>query len=154
MELAVDYTTKSDSSEKKPHFTKVYKPGWNRIKGLLEGDPTAARVWVFLVENAGHDNVLACSMAILEEELGLHRKTIYKKVKYLSEQGALAIAKMGTANVYILNPHETWKASEEFKNYHAITARALIGKAENKGFRKRLTHIVGQAEQVELFPVD
>lgn len=154
MDLAVDYTSSRDSSEKKPQFTKIYKPGWNRIKRLLEGDPTAARVWVFLVENAGHDNVLACSMAILEEELGLHRKTIYKKVKYLSEQGALAIAKMGTANVYILNPHETWKASEEFKNYHAITARALIGKSENKAFRKRLTHIVGQAEQVELFPVD
>lgn len=154
MYAALDLQDHNNSSDKKPHFTKVYKPGWNRIKRLLEGDPTAARVWVFLVENAGHDNVLACSMAILEEELGLHRKTIYKKVKYLSEQGALAVAKMGTANVYILNPHETWKASEEFKNYHAITARALIGKNENKGFRKRLTHIVGHTEQAELFPSD
>lgn len=154
MQTAVNFSDERPSREKNPPFTKIYRPGWDRIKDLLSGDATAARVWVFLVENAGHDNVLACGMAILEEELGLHRKTISKKIKYLSDQGALIVAKMGTANVYILNPHETWKASEEFKNYHAITARALIGKAENRGFRKRLTHIVGQAEQVELFPTD
>lgn len=154
MQTAVNFSDERTSREKNPPFTKVYRPGWDRIKDLLSGDATAARVWVFLVENAGHDNVLACGMTVLEEELGLHRKTISKKIKYLSEQGALIVAKMGTANVYILNPHETWKASEEFKNYHAITARALIGKAENRGFRKRLTHIVGQAEQVELFPTD
>lgn len=154
MNTALDLHTSFDIAERKPPFTKIYKPGWSRIKRLLAGDATAARVWVFLVENAGHDNVLACSMAILEEELCLHRKTIYKKIKYLADQGALVVAKMGTANVYILNPHETWKASEEFKNYHAITARALIGKNENRGFRKRLTHIVGHAEQTELFPTE
>jgi|SRR6056297_1838308 len=151
MEFAQTPSRHSERREKSPHFTKVYQPGWKRISKLLNGDPTAARVWVFLVENAGHDNVLACSMAVLEEELNLHRKTISKKIGYLRDEGALQVAKMGTANVYILNPHETWKASEEFKNYHAITARALIGESENKGLRKRLTHMVKHADQADLF---
>lgn len=146
--------TQHQEREKAPTFTKVYERGWDRILNLCEKDSNAARLWAFLVRNAGHDNVIACSMQVLQDELCLCRRTISDKVKYLASVGALQVAKMGTANVYILNPHETWKASEEFKNYHAITARALIGKAENRGFRKRLTHIVGQAEQVELFPTD
>ena len=137
--------------EKPPHFTKVYEKGWDRILHLCEKDSNAARLWAFLVRNAGHDNVIACSMQVLQDELSLCRRTISDKVKFLAKAGALQVAKMGTANVYILNPHETWKASEEFKNYHAITARALIGESENKGLRKRLTHMVKHADQADLF---
>ena len=135
------FSFSSEKKASKKHFTKVYDAGWQRIVSLCEKDPNAARVWAFLVRHAGHDNVLVCSMAVMEDELGLCRRTLSSKVAYLERAGALMIAKMGTANAYVLNPHETWKTGEEFKNFHRLNARALIGKRENKRFPRRFTHM-------------
>ena len=111
-------------------FTKIYDRGWQRILDLIEKDPNAARAWAFLVRNASYDNVIVCSMFVLSDELNLHRRTLSNKVKFLQKVGALEVAKIGTANAYILNPYETWKTNEEFKNFHRITAQALkIGRA-------------------------
>ena len=108
------------------------------------------RLWAFLVRNAGYDNVIVCSMFVLSDELKLHRRTLSNKVRFLEKIDAMKIAKIGTANAYTLNPDETWKTSEEFKNYHRISAQALIGKSENgcpitdgPRFKKRMTHMVG-----------
>ena len=131
-------------------FTKIYDRGWQRILDLIQTDPNAARLWAFLVRNAGYDNVIVCSMFVLSDELKLHRRTLSNKVKFLQKIGAMKVAKIGTANAYILNPDETWMTSEEFKNFHRISAQALIGRSENRKadgcserFKKRMTHMVG-----------
>lgn len=113
-------------------------------------EENAARLWAFLVRNTGYDKVIVCSIFVLSDELQLHRRTLANTVKLLQKIGAMKVAKIGTANAYILNPDETWKTSEEFKNYHRISAQALIGKSENRKveeysprFKKRMTHMVG-----------
>ena len=132
----------SNETAKSPKFTKVYDKGLQRMMDLVKDDPNAARLWAFLVRKAGYDNAVVVSMAVLGEELGLSRRCLHNKVRYLEEVGALVVGKIGTGSVYILNHEEVWKTAEEFKNYHQISVQALLGKAENKHLPKRLTHLV------------
>jgi hypothetical protein len=73
-----------------------------------------------------------------------------RAVSYLDQVGALVIAKVGTANAYILNPDETWKTYEEHKSFCAFNARTLASKKQNQNLRRRLTHLIEKQEQREL----
>jgi Fe2+ or Zn2+ uptake regulation protein len=123
-------------------FTKVYPRGWHRLKTLLKANPTAARVWGFLVEQAGHDNSLVCTSEVIADELEVSVRTVFRSVAFLEKAGALVIAKVGTANAYILNPEETWKTYEEHKSFCAFSSRTLASKKQNQNLRRRLTHMI------------
>jgi hypothetical protein len=139
---------------KGPRFVKLYDKGLERLGQLitLTGGPTVAKVWLFLVTYCGHDNALACPIELMAEELNVHRKSISRATKYLEENGAIVIAKMGTANLYILNDQEVWKTYEEHKRFCGFRARALVGFKENPGIKKRLTHMIGEPPEPELSP--
>lgn len=119
-------------------FTKVYQGGFERILTLVDNDPSALKIWAFLVKHAERNNVVVCSMKVLEDELGLTRQTISKKVKYLVERGAMRLGKIGTANVYILNPEETSKTAEWGKTHVGVKAKTLIGFNENQELCEKL----------------
>jgi hypothetical protein len=139
-------------AERKARFTKVYPKGWLRLRTLLKANPTAARVWGFLAENAGHDNAIVCTLDVIADELEISERTVRRAVHYLNEVGALVIARVGTANAYILNPDEVWKTYEEHKHFCAFTARTLASTKANRTLKRRLTHLIdGQRSQPELF---
>ena len=106
---------------------------------------------MFLTEHCGHDNALCCSIDLMVEELELSRRTILRATKYLVENNAIVVAKVGTANVYILNSDEVWKTYEEHKRFCGFRTRTLIGFKENTGLRKRLTHMLGEPKTGDLF---
>lgn len=143
--------TGEQEQPKGPRFVKFYDKGLERLEQLLtlKGGPTVGKVWLFLVKHAGHDNAVACSVDLMAEDIGVHRRSIIRATAYLEENGAIVIAKMGTANVYILNDAEVWKTYEEHKRFCGFRARTLVGFKENPGLKRRLTHIIGQ--QPELF---
>lgn len=134
-------------------FTKVYPLGVARLRSLLagRGGAAATKVWAFLIQHCGHDNALVCSADLMAEDLGCSRKTITRATKYLEEAGAIVIAKTGTSNVYILNDAEVWKTYEEHKRFCGFRTRTLVGFKENAGFRKRLTHVLGEPRTGDLF---
>jgi hypothetical protein len=103
-------------------------------------------LWVFLARHCGHDNALACSIELLAEELGCSERSIMRATKYLEENGALVIAKMGTANVYILNDSEIWKTYEDHKRFCGFRANTLLSHKQNPNLKKRLTHMLGQPD--------
>lgn len=129
-------------------FTKVYPKGWDALAGLVDNRP-AAKLYVFLADNCGHDNALACTYDLLAEELELHERTIRRAVRDLEERGHIVVAKVGTSNVYILNPAEVWKTYEDHKRFCGFRTRTLVSKKHNPDLKRRLTHMVGQ--QPELF---
>jgi hypothetical protein len=127
-------------------FTKVYERGWQAI-ALLIDNRMAAKLYVFLAQHAGHDNAVVCTYELLAEELGVCERTIRNAVRRLEEGNHLAVAKVGTANAYILNPAEVWKTYEEHKRFCAFGARTLASKAQNVTLKKRLTHMLqGQGD--------
>lgn len=129
-----------------PRFTKVYRTGWQTIAILID-NKVAAKLYVFLAENVGHDNALVCTYELLAEELGFCERAIRNAVRRLEEGGHLVVAKVGTANAYILNPAEIWKTYEDRKQFCSFGARTLASKAQNTTLKKRLTHMMeGQGE--------
>jgi hypothetical protein len=79
---------------------------------------------------------------LLAEELEVSERTIRRAVRHLEEGNHLVVAKVGTANAYILNPAEVWKTYEEHKRFCAFGARTLASKAQNTTLKKRLTHML------------
>lgn len=133
-------------------FTKVYDEGWDRIEQLvtLKGGPTVAKLWVFLARHCDHHNALACTQALLAEELECSEKSIQRASNYLAENGALRILKMGNARVYVLNPKEVWKTADDHKLFCAFDARVLVSKTENGNIKDRLTHVQKRQASLEL----
>lgn len=131
-----------------PRFTKVYPKGWEALAALID-NRAAAKLYMFLANNCGHDNAVVCTYDLLAEELELSERTIRRAVRHLEEGDHIVVAKIGTANAYILNPEEVWKTYEEHKRFCGFSARALASKTENGNLKKRLTHIVER--QPELF---
>lgn len=131
---------------KGPRFVKVYDAGWERIRSLMQmkGGPTVGRLWLWLQEHAGHDNAVVVPVELLARELDVDRRSVSRAAATLQAGGALVIAKLGNSNVYIINPQETFRSYEEHKRFCGFQARAIVGFAENKGLRARLTHFAQQ----------
>lgn len=129
---------------KGPRFTKLYDRGWERIGQLvtLKGGPTVAKLWVFLARHCGHDNALSCTVDLLAEELDCSEKSIRRAAKYLEDNGAIVIAKMGTANVYIMNDAEIWKTHEDHKRFCGFRTKTLLSNKQNPNLKRRITHMV------------
>lgn len=127
-------------------FTQVYPAGWYRIQSLLNISPSAARVYVFLAENIGPDGAVCASRKTLAEALKYSEKTISRHTKTLEKEGAIVILKLGTANVYCLNPGEVWKSFSEAKSHAAFNTKTLVSKSENPFVKKRLATLVGKDE--------
>ena len=73
------------------------------IERLIEEKPTAARIFLFLSKYSNDDNVVVASSSVLETALKKTRPYLAKCVKYLKDNGYLAVINSGQTSVYILN---------------------------------------------------
>ena len=139
-------------SSGKPKFMKVYERGFDALS-RISGNASALKVYLFIAEHAGHDNALVCTVETISECLGISDKTVRRATSFLQKGRHLVIAKVGTANAYILNPQEVWKTYEEHKHFCAFSAHTLVSKAQNKTLKRRLTHMMGtgDSEQQDFF---
>lgn len=135
-----------EAKPKGPRFVKVYDAGWERIRALMQmkGGPTVGKLWLWLQEHVGHDNAIVVPVELLARELGVDRRSVSRAAATLQDGGALVIAKLGSSNVYILNPKETFRSYEDHKRFCGFSARAIVGFEENAGLRRRLTHFAEQ----------
>ena len=127
----------------KPRFTKVYPRGWDALAGLVD-NRAAAKLYVFLADHCGYDNALVCTLDVIADEIGVHERTVRRAVKDLEAAGHVVVAKVGTANAYILNPEEVWKTYEEHKHLCGFQSRTLVSKKQNPDLKRRLTHMISQ----------
>lgn len=135
------------------NFTQVYPAGWQRIRALMKHDPNAAALYAFFAEQMGPDGTLCASRTTLAEALGIGERTVSRHVASLEKLGAIVVLKVGTANVYCLNPAEVWKSFANSKPYAAFTTKTLVGKSENPYVKRRLATLLNgkQPEQGDLF---
>ena len=143
-----DASSGASGSVPKRRFVKLYGTGLDRLDTLfqLKGGPTVGRLWTFLVKHAGHDNALVVTVELIAEALGVHERSIRRAARVLEDAKAIVIAKLGNANVYILNDSEVWKTYEDHHRFCGFRARALIGFKENPGLRARLTHFLPEPQ--------
>lgn len=149
-----DPTTREDKTRKyTEHFTKVYDQGWSTISAIIQASPLAAKVYVFLCQNADIHNAVVCSVELLAEEMGCSTRTIMRATKWLEENHYLVVAKIATANAYILRPTDIWKTAEENKKFWSFGAATLVSKTQNKTLKRRITVMLEgkPAQQPDMF---
>lgn len=121
-------------------FAKVYEKGWQALASLA-GDAAATRLYVFLASQAGHDNAVVCTYALIGQELELSERTIRRAVRRLEEGGHVVVLRVGSACAYVLNPEEVWKTAHGYKRYCAFRTQTLVPFADNPTLKRRLTHL-------------
>lgn len=135
------------------NFTQIYEAGWKRLQSLIQMEPQAARLYAFLAENMGPDGSICASRPTIAEALGMGTRTVSRHVKTLEKLNAIYVLKLGTANVYCLDPREVWKSFDNAKSYAAFNTKTLVGKSENPFVKKRLATVLGGQlpEQKDMF---
>jgi DNA-binding MarR family transcriptional regulator len=135
---AKDEEKRQKARRENRNFTQVNPKGWMVLQRLMKQDANAARVYAFFAEHMGPDGTLCASRSTIAEALGVTERTVSRHVKTLEEMKSLIVLKLGTANVYCLNPAEVWKSFDNAKPYAAFNTKALVGKTENPFVKKRL----------------
>lgn len=140
------------------NFAKIYPQGWWRLKMLMDDNPPAAKLYMFLCEHMDGKGVLVATRETLADAMGVSVKSISRWANYLDKKHALTILRLGPgANAYCVNPEEVWKAFASAKPYAPFHTKTLVGKKENAGIKRRLTMMMGKPkrpDQPSLFKED
>lgn len=150
---------KNDESRRENKgFTQVYPQGWWRLKMLMDDNPAAAKLYMFFAEHMDNAGVLVATRETLAEAMGVSVKSISRWSAYLEEKRAIVTMRLGPgAKAYAVNPEEVWKAWDTNKPYAPFHTKTLVGKRENQGMKRRLTHYLGERakpKQPDLFSVN
>lgn len=130
-------------------FTQVTQAGWEKLDEIVQKDKNAARLFAFFCKHMGPDGAVTASRTTIAEALEITERTVTRYVKTLVELNALVVLKVGTANVYCLNPEQVWKSFNNAKPYAAFNTKTLVGKSENPFIKRRLTTLLNGKEPVQ-----
>lgn len=112
-------------------FTKLTKSAINVLAYFLDN-----------LEMQDHNTIMV-SQATMAKDLGISRQSIGKGVECLEEYKIIATAKIGQANLYLINPHIAWQNGRKEKNKMRLKASAILSKEENE-------KIFAEFEQIEM----
>jgi len=124
-----------------PPFVQVYKGmGLKALQWLIKENQLAGEIFVFFLDNMNNNNLVMASQKLLTEEFGKGRTTIYKAITYLEKHKFINIAKVGTANAYIINPEVAFQEGHHKKKYVGFNGTILLSESENKELFKKYKH--------------
>ena len=116
-----------------PPFVQIYKGvGLKALQWLIKENNLASAILMFFMENMNNRNAVVCSQQLLVEEFEKSRQTIYKAIKFLTDHNYINVAKIGTANVYVVNPEIAFQDKNTKKKYVSFEGTILLSKEENK----------------------
>lgn len=118
-------------------FVKMYRKFIKEISDLSFENPTALKILLFLIRNMDGSNALAITTESISQMVSLSRQTVSKQVKYLAEHGWLEIFKLGTTNVYVVNPDVAWTSYAEQKKYCKFQGSLLLSGDDNWEVKQR-----------------
>ena len=100
-------------------FFQFRKHNFKLIRKLNEQSPTAANMFLFLVENMSElSNSLVVSQDSLSEILQVTKRSVYSATKILIEGKYIEVLKSGVNNVYCINADIVW-TKRASQTYHA-----------------------------------
>ena len=121
---------------------------------LVDKNPQAMKVLLFIIQNMDGYNALVCSYAVLEERFGISHATVWRHIKYLKEHGYIYAQKTGSSNVYILSPKLAWKSWGANIKYCKFPANVILSYNEQKekDSKRNIRKKIGRLELKE--PID
>lgn len=145
----LDEDTREKETKKNKNFTQVYEKGFERISNLINKNPSAAKLYIFLARHIepGTGAVVA-SQELLAEELKVSTRTIRRISKNLEEEGAIIRIRLGAGSIYAycLDPEEIWKSWNSNKEYAAFKTKTLARKKDNGDVKRSLMVMIKDRE--------
>lgn len=127
-------------------FVQLYIDKLDLIIQMTSENPTAVKVFIWLLQHMDKRNALVVSQEALAEALGLHRTTIFRSTNYLKEKKAVDVIKSGSTSIYAINAQIAWKSDASGKKYALFDAGVYVTNTEqNKPLYD--TQLVGHAKQ-------
>ena len=128
-------------------FTQIYHAWWKIQRDLIDANPTALKVFTWLIETADKRNALVVSYPAMAIAIGRDKRTIMRAIDYLKKHKLVTILKSGNMNCYHLNSQIVWKDTADLKDkYSKFKAEVFIVASEQEpAFR---TELMGHAVQV------
>jgi len=111
-------------------FVQLYVDKLDIIIEMTGENPTAVKIFVWLLQHMDRRNALVVSQEALAEAMGLHRTTVFRCTNYLREKKAVEIVKSGSTNIYAVNAQIAWKADATGKRYALFDAAVYVSEAE------------------------
>lgn len=127
------------------NFVQLYIDKLDLIIEMMSENPTATKVFTWLLKQMDKRNALVVSQSALAEALGLAVRTVQYSIVYLKEKKAVAVLKSGNTNIYAVNAQIAWKSDANGKKYALFDAAVYIAESEQD---KPLfdTQLVGHAQ--------
>lgn len=121
---------------------------------LVDENPQAMKVLLFIIQNMDGYNKLVCSYTVLQERFGISHATVWRHIKYLKEHGYIYAQKTGSSNVYILSPELAWRSYGSNRKYCKFPANVILSYNEQKekDSKKKIRKKTGRLELKE--PID
>lgn len=129
-----DQRRRAELSRENRDFVQVYPKGWQRLQGLIQTNPSAARLYALLAENMDpQGGVVVASQTVLAEMLGVTDRTIRTLTKALEDQRAIIRIRVGAGTyAYALDPTEIWRAWSISKDHAVFRTKTLVSKADKE----------------------
>lgn len=112
------------------NFVQLYIDKLDLIIEMMSENPTATKVFTWLLKHMDKRNALVISQQALAEALCLSRMTIHTSTKYLQLKKAVDIFKSGNTNIYAINAQIAWKTTADAKQFAMFDAAVYIAKSE------------------------
>lgn len=127
-------------------FVQLYVDKLDLIIEMTSENPTAVKVFIWLLQHMDKRNALVVSQEALAEAMGLHRTTIFRCTNYLREKKAVDVVKSGSTNIYAVNAQIAWKSDANGKK-HALFDAAVYISASEQDKPLFSTELIGHAQQ-------
>lgn len=96
--------TDAEWNAKNKDFIQIYDNAMDRVIQLVEIDPLACKVFLFMCKIVNKNNTVIVDIETLQQVLNRKRTQISGAIKTLKEHNFLVIIKYKRNNVYFLNP--------------------------------------------------
>lgn len=147
---------KKKDAHKSPYddFIQLNNKTVGSLIDLVDKNPQAMKVLLFIMQNMDGYNKLVCSYIVLQERFGIFHATVWRHIKYLKEHGYIYAKKTGSANVYILSPKLAWKSWGDNVKYCKFPANVILSYNEQKeqDSKRKIRKRTGMLELKE--PID
>jgi hypothetical protein len=127
------------------NFVQLYVDKLDLIIEMTGENPTAVKIFTWLLKHMDKRNALVVSQPALAEAFNLSDRTIRSSISYLKGKKAISILKSGNTNIYAVNAQIAWKSDANGKKYALFNAAVYISESEQD---KPLfnTQLVGHAQ--------
>lgn len=147
---------KKKEAHKSPYddFTQLNNKTIDSLIALVDENPQAMKVLLFIIQNMDGYNKLVCSYTVIQERFGISHATVWRHIKYLKEHGYIYAQKTGSSNVYILSPELGWKSYGSNLKYCKFPANVILSYNEQKekDSKRNIRKKIGRLELKE--PID